>query len=125
MNLVLDANSNIPESFVFGNNFWFKSSQVCDLINEPVQISLSPNIPKRMSEYLLNSTSPVPVKYQLIYANFTSPMQIDVKFHVYVSIKALLKIIVVFRCLFSVRCLRIFFKFLCNGKSDHGVSSSY
>lgn len=86
---VLDSSGNVPSSFVFGNNFWFTSSQLCNQLNEPVHISLSAAIPKNMRADLLNSTSPVHLKHLMVYANFTSPMQVDVKFHVNVSLDIL------------------------------------
>lgn len=81
----MDANPNVPSSFINGNNFWFLPSSLCDGINEPMTISLSEDIPKRMRSDLLNSTSPIKVQQRMVYANFSSQMQVDVKFHVKVS----------------------------------------
>lgn len=90
--LVLDTGPHVPAAFVFGNNFWFTASSLCTYLNAPVQITHSASIPKNMGPELLNSTSPVRLKHRMVYANFTSPMQIDIKFHVNVSILIQLKI---------------------------------
>lgn len=49
-------------------------------------ISLSEDIPKMMRSDLLNSTSPIRVQQRMVYANFSSHMQVDVNFHVKVSL---------------------------------------
>lgn len=76
----------MPSSFINGNNFWFLPSRYCDGINEPMGISLSEDIPKQMRSDLLNSTSPIKVQQRMVYANFSSQMQVDVNFHVKVSL---------------------------------------
>lgn len=70
---------------MYGNNFWFSAPVLCDQLNAPVWISLSDGIAKNMRADLLNSSSPVRLKPRMVYANFSSPMQVDVKFHVNVS----------------------------------------
>ncbi|KAJ6641361.1 Nose resistant to fluoxetine protein 6 [Pseudolycoriella hygida] len=79
---ILDANPNVPSSFINGDNFWFVPSRLCDGINSPMAISLSDHIPKMMRSDLLNSTSPIKVQQRMIYANFTSDMQVDSNFHI-------------------------------------------
>lgn len=81
----MDANPNVPSSFINGNNFWFLPSRLCDGVNEPMAISLSGDIPKMMRSDLLNSTSPMVVQQRMVYANFSSHMQVDINFHVKVS----------------------------------------
>lgn len=82
----MDANPNVPSSFINGNNFWFLPSHLCDGVNEPMSISLSDDIPKMMRSDLLNTTSPIFVQQRMVYANFSSPMQVAVNFHVKVSL---------------------------------------
>lgn len=84
--LVLDTSSNIPPSFVFGNNFWFSPSHLCTDLNDGVSISLSDSIPKLMKSNLMNDTSPIYLVHRMVYANFTSSLQIDIQYHIKVSI---------------------------------------
>lgn len=87
MNLVLDTSASIPTSFVYGNNFWFSAPVLCDQLNAPVWISLSERIAKNMRADLLNSSSPVLLRPRMVYGQFSSPMQVDVKFHVNVRLE--------------------------------------
>ncbi|CAD7078531.1 unnamed protein product [Hermetia illucens] len=76
---LIDAFGNMPRSFIWGNNFWFSSGELCSDVSEPFYISLSSNIPRATSGNLMNATSPYKMHLQMIYFNYTSSLQLDLK----------------------------------------------
>lgn len=76
---VIDAFGNMPRSFIWGNNFWFSSAELCSDVSDPFYISLSSSIPRATSGHLMNATSPYKMHLQMIYFNYTSSLQLDLK----------------------------------------------
>ncbi|XP_055378338.1 O-acyltransferase like protein-like [Condylostylus longicornis] len=62
----------IPKSIQWGNYYWFPSREICDDLNEPYKISLSSGLPA-----LMNVTSPIKMKFSMLYYNFTTPYYVD------------------------------------------------
>lgn len=63
-----------PNSFVWGNYFWFGTPDLCDDLNQPYGISLAHSQPM-----IFHATSPFPLHFIVVYMNFTSPYTIDLK----------------------------------------------
>lgn len=75
---VLDASGSVASGFVWGNNYWLGSKKACDLVNSPVRVVLSQNLPKNHLKNLTEIQSPFPVDYKLIWAKHRSQWQIDI-----------------------------------------------
>ncbi|KAM7343504.1 nose resistant to fluoxetine protein 6-like [Cochliomyia hominivorax] len=71
---VLDSFGSPPKTFSWGNYFWFGTPDLCDDLNQPFSISLSHSRPP-----IFNATSPFPLKFVVVYLNFTTPYYIDIK----------------------------------------------
>uniref|UniRef100_A0A1A9WWG6 Nose resistant-to-fluoxetine protein N-terminal domain-containing protein n=1 Tax=Glossina brevipalpis TaxID=37001 RepID=A0A1A9WWG6_9MUSC len=70
----LDAFGSAPQQFLWGNYLWFGTPDLCYDLNQPLEISLGLSQP-----IVTNVTSPFPLKYTVVYLNFSTPFYIDVK----------------------------------------------
>lgn len=75
---VLDASGSVASGFVWGNNYWLGSKKACDLVNSPVRVVLSKDLPKNHLQNLTEIQSPFPVDYKLIWAKHRSQWQLDI-----------------------------------------------
>lgn len=75
----------MPGAFVYGDNFWFTATALCQRANEPLPMTLSPFVQRRMRDDLLSDAAPVRMQHRMVYARYSSDMQVDISFPVAVS----------------------------------------
>lgn len=76
--VVLDSSGRVGTGFVWGNNYWLGSKKACELVNKPVRVVLSPDMPKNHFENLTEIGSPFPVEYKLLWVKHQSRWQLDI-----------------------------------------------
>ncbi|EDW01814.1 nose resistant to fluoxetine protein 6 [Drosophila grimshawi] len=76
---VLDASGSKPSGFVFGQNYWLGSREACNMVQQPVAITLSKNFERIMNHGLMTQQSPFDIDYRVIYLRHNSPWQVEIK----------------------------------------------
>lgn len=72
---IQDASGRESSGFIDGNNFWLGSSQMCQRLNNPIEVPLPKSLTRRMSSLETAVKSKVPVDYRIIFASHTSNIQ--------------------------------------------------
>ncbi|XP_030388523.1 nose resistant to fluoxetine protein 6-like [Scaptodrosophila lebanonensis] len=73
---VIDSFGSAGSSFGWGNYFWFSPPAMCNELNDPYSITFSP---LHRTKFYFNTTSPMSVRFSVLYMNFTTPYYIDLK----------------------------------------------
>uniref|UniRef100_A0A1I8QBL2 Nose resistant-to-fluoxetine protein N-terminal domain-containing protein n=1 Tax=Stomoxys calcitrans TaxID=35570 RepID=A0A1I8QBL2_STOCA len=71
---VVDNFGTIPKSFTWGNYFWFGAPDLCDDLNKANFLNLAHSRP-----IIINATSPMSMALMVVYMNYTTPYDVDVK----------------------------------------------
>ncbi|XP_055838509.1 nose resistant to fluoxetine protein 6-like [Episyrphus balteatus] len=71
---VIDSFGVAPQTITWGNYFWFAAKEYCEDLNRPYKISLSGRY-RHKSHF--NTSSPFPVRFWMVYFNFTTPVYVD------------------------------------------------
>lgn len=79
--LVVDASGRAESGFVWGNNYWISSRELCAVINDPIDLGLSDRYNRRNHKDLTLSASPFRVNYQVVYIRHRSIFQLDQKIY--------------------------------------------
>ncbi|XP_063697561.1 nose resistant to fluoxetine protein 6-like [Culicoides brevitarsis] len=67
--------------FVWGNNYWTSSKELCQVLREPLIISLSPRYERNHHQNLSTARPPFLVNYQVVHIKHDSKYQIEQKIY--------------------------------------------
>uniref|UniRef100_A0A336K197 CSON011068 protein n=1 Tax=Culicoides sonorensis TaxID=179676 RepID=A0A336K197_CULSO len=78
--LRLEASASLPSDILYGNNFWLGSKQECELISNPVSITLTKQYYKRLSQKLMETPGDLKMVYKVVRGNVFSSIQSNMKY---------------------------------------------
>ncbi|KAL7737376.1 hypothetical protein ACLKA6_012986 [Drosophila palustris] len=76
---VLDASGSKSSGFIFGQNYWLGSREVCRSVQRPVGITLSRNYERVMHYGLITQQAPFDMDFRVVYLRHSSPWQVEIK----------------------------------------------
>lgn len=78
---VIDASGRLESGFVWGNNYWTSSKELCQVLSEPLVINLSTRYQRNHHANLSTSQPPFLVNYHVVHIKHTSKYQIEQKIY--------------------------------------------